>query len=66
MFEDLISSMQSFLNSISSATDSNGVSIAAIKAAADKFNKDLETKVANRLNKKNKLKYIASNQVFIT
>jgi hypothetical protein len=65
MFEDLISYMQTFLNSISSATDSNGVPIAAIKAAADKFNQDLE-KVSDKLDPDNTNKYIASNQVFIS
>jgi len=64
MFEDLISSMQLFLNSISSATDSNGVPIAAIKAAADKFNQDLE-RVSDKLDPDNTSKFIASNQVFI-
>lgn len=65
MFEDLISYMQTFLNSISPATDSNGVPIAAIKAAADKFSQDLE-KVSDKLDPDNTGKYIASNQVFIT
>jgi len=64
MFEDLISSMQLFLNSISSAVDSNGVPIAAIKSAADKFNQDLE-RVSDKLDPDNTNKYIASNQVFI-
>jgi len=64
MFEDLVSSMQLFLNSISSAVDSNGVPIAAIKAAADKFNQDLE-RVSDKLDPDNPNKYIASNQVFI-
>jgi hypothetical protein len=65
MFEDLVSSMQLFLNSISSAVDSNGVPIAAIKSAADKFNQDLE-RVSDKLDPDNIDKFIASNQVFIT
>jgi len=65
MLSELLSSMQTFLNSISSATDSNGVPIAAIKIAADKFNQSLE-KISEQLDPDNTDKFIASNQVFVS
>ena len=65
MISELLSAMQTFSNSISSATDSNGVPIAAVKVAADKFNQNLE-KMSEQLDPDNIDKFIASNQVFVS
>jgi hypothetical protein len=66
MFSDLISSISSFTNEISSVTDSNGVPIAAIKSAADNLNSKLEQLLNTHLDPDNSKTFIASNQVFIS